>query len=359
MTQDIFVEELLGPKPSQLPSTLGFGKIFANRIFSQEYNAESGWSNARISSYKSFMLDPACTVFHNGQMIFDGLKAYRRPDGNINLFRPFMNAERFNKSASRMGMPNVDPKFHVSAIKKLVSLENEWVPDADGTALYIRPTMISSEKTLEVRASKSYIHYIILSPVDPYFTNGLKPIGVYVSTEFVRSTPGGTGEAKTPGNYAGSIAATEIALKKGYQQVLWLDSLERKFIDEVGAMNIAFVDDSKRVITPQLSGAILHGVTRDSLKTLSSSLGHEFIEKKLRIEEVVKMIKKGEIVEMFGMGTGALIAPVGKLFYEGEEITVGNGETGSTSSLLYKSLLDIQYGRKIDPYDWTETIKVK
>ena len=212
-------------------------------------------------------------------MVFDGTKAYRAKDGKINLFRTKENIQRFNLSAKRMGMPEVDSALHFEAIKKLVDLEKKWVPNTAGSALYIRPVMIATEPTLEVRASDQYLHYIILSPVAPYFDSGFNPISVLVADKFVRSTPFGTGEAKTPGNYAGSIAATETALKKGYQQVLWLDALHREYIDEVGAMNIAFVERGAHIVTPELNGAILHGITRDSIKTLAPKLGFGFSEK--------------------------------------------------------------------------------
>ena len=339
-----------------LPELLGFGRHFTPRMFSQRYDDEHGWHNARIGPYQAISLDPAATVFHNGQMIFDGTKAYRRPDGDINLFRPQCNAERFNTSALRMGMPSVDPAFHVHAIETLVGLDHRWVPDREGTALYIRPVMIATEKTLEVRAGREYLHYIILSPVAPYFAAGFAPVAVYVSDDYVRAVRGGTGEAKTPGNYAGSIAATEVALAKGYQQVLWLDGVERRYVDEVGAMNIAFVYDGREIVTPVLSGAILHGVTRRSLLQLAPDLGFAVSERRIAIDEVLAGLASGRITEIFGMGTGAVIAPVGRLHYRDQEIVVTDGQPGPVARTLHAELTALQSGRRPDPYGWTRKI---
>ena len=341
-----------------LPAQLGFGRHFSTRMFSQRYNAAQGWHAARIGAYAPITLDPAATVYHNGQMIFDGTKAYRRPDGHINLFRPACNAERFNESARRMGMPAVDVDLHVRAIETLVGLDHRWVPDREGTALYIRPVMIATEKTLEVRASREYLHYIILSPVAPYFAGGFAPVAVYVSDDYVRAVRGGTGEAKTPGNYAGSIAATEVALAKGYQQVLWLDGVERRYVDEVGAMNIAFVFDGREIHTPLLSGAILHGVTRRSLLELAPDLGFPITERRIAISEVLDGLASGRITEIFGMGTGAVIAPVGRLYFAQREVTIGDGEPGPVARRLHTELTGLQCGHRADPYGWTRKIAV-
>ncbi len=358
MTHAIRIETLPERGSIDLPATLGFGRIFTQRMFSQRYSETQGWHDAVIGAYAPITLDPATTVYHNGQMIFDGTKAYRRDDGNINLFRTELNAERFNVSATRMGMPSVDAAQHVEAIAELVRLEHRWVPDQPGTALYIRPVMIATEKTLEVRASREYLHYIILSPVAPYFADGFAPVSVYVSDDYVRAVRGGTGEAKTPGNYAGSIAATEIALSKGYQQVLWLDGVERKYIDEVGAMNIAFVMDSGEIVTPTLTGAILQGVTRRSLLDLAPTLGYPIRERRITIEEVVSGLADGSISEVFGMGTGAVIAPVGRLHYQDRDIVIRDGQPGPVASRLYDELTGLQYGRKPDPFGWTRTLDI-
>lgn len=356
MTAPLRIEPVVETNPVTLPDPLGFGRIFTDRMFTQRYTEERGWHDATIGPYRPITLDPATTVYHNGQMIFDGTKAYRRPDGDINLFRTELNAERFNESARRMGMPPVDADAHVEAIAELVRLEHRWAPERPGTALYIRPTMIATETSLEVRASREYLHYVILTPVAPYFADGFAPVSVYVSDDFVRAVRGGTGEAKTPGNYAGSIAATEIALQAGYQQVLWLDGVERKYIDEVGAMNIAFVYDNKSIVTPTLTGAILHGVTRRSLLALAPDLGYPMSEQRVAIADVIADLGSGRITEIFGMGTGAVIAPVGRLQYAGTEYVIRDGQPGPVATRLYEELTSLQYGRRADPYGWTRRI---
>ena len=356
--QQIRIEPIGETAKIELPERLGFGLYFTDRMFSQSYSLDRGWHDPVIGPYRSITLDPATTVYHNGQMIFDGTKAYRRADGNINLFRTELNVERFNHSAERMGMPTVDPEFHLGAIEELVRLEHRWVPDRAGTALYIRPVMIATETSLEVRASHEYLHYIILSPVAPYFAEGFAPVSVYVSRDFVRSVRGGTGEAKTPGNYAGSIAATEIALKKGYQQVLWLDGVERKYVDEVGAMNIAFVFGGEEIVTPSLTGAILKGITRRSLFQLAPDLGYTLTERRITIDEVIAGLRDGKVTEIFGMGTGAVVAPVGRLSYDDQEIVIRDGEPGPVATRLYEELTAFQYGRRPDPYGWTRLVDI-
>lgn len=358
MEATIVVEPVTRTSEIEFPDSLGFGRIFTDRMFSQRFNAAKGWHDAKIGPYQEISLDPATTVFHNGQMIFDGTKAYRREDGHINLFRPELNVERFNLSAKRMGMPEVNAKSHLNAIQELVRLEEQWVPNMEGTALYIRPTMISIEKTLEVRASTEYLHFIILTPVAPYFADGFSPVSVLVSDDYVRAVPGGTGQAKTPGNYAGSIAATEVALKKGYQQVLWLDGVERKYIDEVGAMNIAFVLGGKEIVTPSLTGAILHGVTRKSLLDLAPQLGYPITERRISINEIIEGLASGVVTEIFGMGTGAVIAPVGQLNYKNQVIVVKDGKPGPIATSLYKELTSLQRGQTKDTNNWTQIIKI-
>ena len=355
---DIRIEPVTQSAPAVLPDPLGFGRHFTARMFTQYYTTGKGWHDAVIGPYRPLALDPAAQVFHCGQMVFDGTKAYSRPDGNLNLFRVEKNAERFNLSASRLAMPEVDIDTHVQAISELVKLEQGWVPKKEGAALYIRPVMIAVENTLEVRASRTFLHYIILSPVAPYFAGGFKPVSVFVSEGYVRTVRGGTGEAKTPGNYAGSLAATEEAIAGGYQQVLWLDAVERRYVDEVGAMNIAFVYDGKHIRTPMLSGAILRGVTRDSLLRLAPDLGYTVTEDRIDIHEVMCDLEAGKITEAFGTGTGAVIAPVGSLGYRGRNYKFSSGEPGPVARKLFKSLTDIQYGRVPDPYGWTRMVEV-
>ena len=357
MSHRIHVESVV-ESTVELPQELGFGVYFTDRMFTQRYSVERGWHDARIGPYRAITLDPATTLYHNGQMIFDGTKAYRRADGDINLFRTELNVERFNHSAARMAMPAIDADFHLQAIEELVRLEHRWVPSHEGTALYIRPVMLATEKTLSVRASREYLHFIILSPVAPYFAEGFAPVSVYVSQDFVRAVRGGTGAAKTPGNYAGSIAATEIALAKGYQQVLWLDGVERRYVDEVGAMNIAFVRGGEEIVTPTLSGAILPGITRRSLLQLAPDLGFKVCERRIAIDEVIDGLADGSITEVFGMGTGAVIAPVGRMHYQEREIVIRDGEPGPVACTLYAELTALQRGQRPDPYGWTHVVKV-
>ncbi|MCS7088560.1 MAG: branched-chain amino acid aminotransferase [Thermoflexales bacterium] len=350
--------EPLGPdarKPLAEPFT--FGKTFTNRMFSQKYSPELGWHDARIGPYRPLVLDPATVVLHYAQEVFEGTKAYRRPDGHINLFRPWENVARMNRSARRMAMAELDPESHLEAIVTLVRLEHEWVPRGEFESLYIRPTLIATDIGLGVYASKTYLHYIILSPAGPYFGSGFKPVSVYVSTDYVRAVRGGTGAAKTGGNYAASLLESERVKPLGYQQVLWLDAVERRYVEEVGAMNIAFVYNGRRIVTPALSGSILEGVTRDSVLKLAPTLGYEAEETRLDIHDVLRDIERGEITEVFGMGTAAVIAPVDRLGYQGKDYFVREAP-GPVAQHLFKTLTDIQYGRAPDPFNWTLKIEV-
>lgn len=355
---DIRIEPASDAVAQPLPRELGFGRVFTNRMFAQRYTIERGWHDATIGPYRALALDPAAQVFHCGQMVFEGTKAYRRPDGNLNLFRVEKNIERFNRSATRLGMPPVDADAHLHAISELVRLEHRWAPTQEGAALYIRPVMIALDRSLEVRASREYLHYIILSPVGAYFGAGFEPVSVFVSDQFVRAVRGGTGEAKTPGNYAGSLYGTEQARAAGYQQVLWLDAVERRYVDEVGAMNIAFVYAGRHIRTPALTGSILHGVTRDSILRLAPDLGYTVAEERIAIEEVLRDAQDGRITEAFGMGTGAVIAPVGKLAYQGREVAIHRGQAGPVARRLFEELTGLQYGRRPDPYGWTRVVRV-
>lgn len=345
--------------PSQLkpmPTDLGFGKVFGNRMYSQRYAPDKGWHDAVIGPYHPLALDPAAAVLHYAQEIFEGTKAYRRPDGKINLFRPWENAKRFNNSAVRMSMPVVDTEAHVEAMATLVQLEHAWVPAQDGAALYIRPVMIATDAALGVTASQTYLHYIIVSPVGPYFSTGFKPVSVYVESEYVRAVRGGTGAAKTGGNYAASLFVSEKARQQGYQQVLWLDAVERRYVEEVGAMNIAFVYEGRHIRTPALTGSILPGITRDSILRLAPELGYSISEERLDIHDVLADLQAGRITEAFGVGTAAVVAPVGKLGYQGGAHLVNNNEAGPVAAHLYQALTDLQYGRAPDPYGWTMTV---
>jgi branched-chain amino acid aminotransferase len=336
----------------------GFGGTFSDHMFIQRYTPESGWHDAEIRPYGPLSLDPATAVLHYAQEIFEGTKAYRRPDGNVNLFRPWENVRRFNRSAQRMAMPIVPEEDHLEAIVRLIELDAAWVPDAPG-ALYIRPVMIATDTALGVHASHNYLHYVIVGPVGSYFSQGFNPIPVYISDNFRRAVVGGTGEAKTGGNYAASLLVSEEARRRGYSQVLWLDAVEGRYVEEVGAMNICFVYEGRHIVTPELSGSILPGVTRKSVLQLGRDLGYEVSEGRIDVHEALDDIKRGRITEVFGCGTAAVIAPVGKFGYRDEEYVVNDFAVGPVSKHLYQELTDIQFGRTEDPHDWTYTIEVK
>lgn len=335
---------------------LGFGAIFTNRMFSQKYTEGMGWSEATIGPYQPVEFYPATAVFHYGQEIFEGAKAYRRPDGHINLFRIGENLKRFNSSARRMAMPVVDEDEHMEALIQLIQLEHEWVPHQAGTALYIRPFMIATDPILGVHASKTYLHFIILSPVGSYFPEGFNTIPVYVSDTYRRAVIGGTGDVKTGGNYAASLLAAEEAQQQGYAQVLWLDAIAGRYIEEVGAMNICFVYEGKRIVTPPLTGSILPGVTRNSIIALARDLKYEIAEEQLDIDQVLEDIKSNKITECFGCGTAAVIAPIGKLGFRGKDYTVSENQVGPVSRHLYEELTGIQRGEIHDRFGWTRKL---
>lgn len=332
-------------------STLVFGKEFTNRMFVMEYDTGKGWHSPQIKQYGPFSLDPAALVLHYAQEIFEGLKAFRRPDGQIALFRPRDNFERFNLSAKRMCMPQLDVDFCLKALNELIKLEQDWVPHSAGTSLYIRPTMIATEAVLGIKPSNKYLFYIILSPVAAYYSGGLSPVKILVSDEHCRVPAGGTGEAKTGGNYASSLYASTIASQKGYDQVLWLDSVERKYVEEVGSMNICFLYDGK-VVTSPLKGSILNGITRRSILTLVKEFGYEVEERALSIDEVLEGAKNGRLTEAFGTGTAAVVSPVGQFTYQGQDVLLGTGSAGDLTMKLYDTLTGIQYGLCEDKHNW-------
>jgi branched-chain amino acid aminotransferase len=336
-------------------SHLGFGRIFTDRMFLAEWSVGKGWHDARVKPYEPFMLDPACLVLHYAQEIFEGLKAYKWEDGKIALFRPEMNARRFQSSADRLCMPEVPEDLFLTGIEKLVSLERDWIPTAPGTSLYIRPALIAVEPVLGVKTSDHYYFYVILSPVGAYYAAGFNPVSILVEDKYVRAAPGGTGEAKTGGNYASSLKAGLEAKKKGYDQVLWLDGRERRYIEEVGAMNMFFVYGD-HIVTAPLSGSILAGVTRDSVLKLATTLGCTVEERPIEVNELMADFKSDKITEAFGSGTAAVITPVGKLCYKDECVTVGQG-VGRLTQKLYDTLTGIQTGKIADPFGWVRFIE--
>lgn len=350
--QEIQITLTTAPKAKpQDESQLGFGRIFTDHMFLMNYERGKGWINPRIVPYGDFSMDPAAMVFHYGQAIFEGTKCYRRQDGGLQLFRPEANMARMSNSAERMCMPRLDEETALEGLKQLLAIEKDWVPHLDGTSLYIRPTMISLDAQLGVHAANKYLFYIICSPVGAYYKEGLKPVGIYVEDSYVRAVRGGVGFAKAAGNYAASILASEIAAKKGYSQVLWLDGVEQKYVEEVGAMNMMFAYGNK-IVTPALNGSILPGITRNSIITLARQLGYEVEETRLPIDEIFADVKSGKLTEAFGTGTAAVISPVGELCWKDEKLTVGDGNIGPVAQKLYDTLTGIQYGRIADENNW-------
>jgi branched-chain amino acid aminotransferase len=342
------------PKPED-ESKLGFGKFFTDRMFLMEWKEEKGWHNAQIKPYEPFVLDPSALVFHYAQEIFEGLKAYKWDDGSIALFRPEKNAKRFQLSAERLSMPQVPEDLFLEALEKLIDLEQDWIPTTAGTSLYIRPAMIAVEPVLGVKPSSHYYFFIILSPVGSYYANGFNPVKIWVEDHFIRAAKGGTGEAKTGGNYAASIKASTEAKKRGFDQVLWLDSKYRRYVEEVGAMNIFFAYEDK-VVTPRLNGSILAGVTRDCILQLASSFGLSAVETKVDVKVLFEDIRLGKVKEVFGSGTAAVISPVGLLSYKGESLSINSGKVGPLSQKLFDKLTSIQYGKEEDSFDWVKKV---
>ena len=332
-------------------SSLAFGKLFTDRMFVMEYDSDQGWHSARIEPYGPFTLDPAAMVLHYSQEIFEGLKAFRRPDGSIAMFRPTDNIDRFNRSARRMCMPEVDEKFFMDALLELVRLEADWVPQSMGTSLYIRPTMIATEAMLGVRPANKYLCYIILSPVGAYYKGGIAPVKIWISDHYVRATEGGTGEAKTGGNYAASLYAAKQASEAGYDQVLWLDAKEKRYVEEVGSMNMVFLYDGK-IVTSPLHGTVLDGITRRSALTLLKEMGYEIEERALTVEEVMEGAQNGRLSEAFGTGTAVVISPVGSFCYKDQCVQLGDGTPGKLTMDLYNKLTGIQYGQEPDTHNW-------
>ena len=343
----------LKPKPDE--TRLGFGTIFTDHMFNMDYSPDKGWHDPRVEPYGPIAMPPSAMVLHYGQGVFEGLKAYRTAEDKIQLFRPQANMARLNRSAQRLCIPPLDPDLSLEGLKALLRVDADWVPRAEGTSLYIRPTIIATDPFLGVRASHTYRYFIILSPVGAYYAEGFNPVKIWVTRKYVRAVRGGVGETKTLGNYAASLLAGEEAHQAGYTQVLWLDGLEKKYIEEVGSMNIFFVIDDE-LITPALSGSILPGVTRDSVLDLARHWGVKASERQIGIDEVVAAHDAGRLQEIFGSGTAAVISPVGELKYGDRLLQVGGGAVGPLSQRLYKELMDIQYGRSADPMGWVEPV---
>ncbi len=352
---EIKVTRTTSPKTKPDSAALGFGKIFTDHMFVMEYSTEKGWHDPQIMPYGPFSIDPSCMVLHYGQAIFEGLKAYKNADGSIFLYRPHNNMNRVNKSNDRLCIPQIDVDFAVEAVKQLVLVDQDWIPEGEGTSLYIRPFIFGTDNALGVHPSNTYKFVIILSPVGSYYKDGLAPVKIWVEDEYVRAVRGGIGYAKTPGNYAASLKAQEVSSEKGYSQVLWLDGVERKYIEEVGAMNI-FFKIGDEIVTPELNGSILAGITRDSVLTVLKDYGYNVSERKVSIDEVCEAYKAGKLEEVFGTGTAAVISPVGELCYKGEKMIINNNEIGKVSQFLYDTITGIQKGIIEDKYGFTYKI---
>jgi branched-chain amino acid aminotransferase len=348
----VALSETRGQKPRpENDSDLGFGQYFTDHMFKLSYREGEGWFDPRIEPYGPLNLDPAAMVLHYNQEVFEGMKAYILPGGDAALFRPDKNVERMNRSLARMSMPQIDPDVFLSAVKELVWLERSWIPTSEGTALYIRPTAIATEAALGVRAATEYLFYIILSPVGPFYKEGFSPTKIFVADEFIRAARGGSGAAKTSGNYGPTLIAASEAGKKGYSQVLWLDASEHRYVEEVGTSNIFFVFDGE-LVTPPTGGTILDGVTRDSVIHMARHHGTTVTERPVTIDEVIEKLENGTLQEIFASGTAAVISPVGLIGYKDNTYDVNGGQVGPIAKNLYDELTGIQNGIVEDPYGW-------
>jgi branched-chain amino acid aminotransferase len=352
MSEPIRISHASVKKTKPRDSDLTFGTVFTDHMFVMDFQEEKGWYDPRIEPYGPIALDPAAAVLHYAQAVFDGLKAFRGRDGRVRLFRPQKHVERLVQSSQRLCIPPLDPELALKSLVTLVGMEKDWVPSTVGTSLYVRPTIIASEPFLGVRPAKSYIYYVILSPVGAYYPEGINPVKILVVDKYVRAVEGGVGGAKTGVNYAASLYAAEEAKHSGFTQVLWLDGRERKYIDEVGTMNI-MLKIGDEVVTPPLSGTILAGVTRDSALTLMRDWGLRVSERPVTIDEVASAARKGTLQEVWGTGTAAVISPVGELAYQGERIVVNEGKIGKLTQRLYDAIVGIQYGTAPDTRGWT------
>ncbi len=337
------------------PSKLGFGIVFTDYMFTMRFQSGTGWVGPKISRFDSFKMNPASVVLHYSQEVFEGLKAYIAPDGRVLLFRPEQNAKRMYSSALRMCMEPFPEEYFLVSIKAVVNVEKRWIPKTPGTSLYVRPTLIGLGSALGVHPAPEYLFFVILSPVGAYYKEGFNPISLYVEDNYIRAAVGGVGETKTGGNYAASLMAAAKAEKKGFSQVLWLDAREKKYVEEVGSMNMFFVF-GKKLVTPNLSGSILPGITRASVIQLAKSLGYQVDERPISINEVIDGLNDGSLTEAFGSGTAAVISPVGSLYFKEKNYLVNNNHVGKITEELYTKLVDIQYGRAADPFGWVREI---
>lgn len=353
---NITVTKTTTPKEKPDSSILGFGKYFTDHMFIMDYSNEEGWHDARIVPFANLSIHPASTVLHYGSEIFEGMKAYRRADGQVQLFRPLENIRRMNRSAERMCLPQIPEDIALEVLNEFVSLEKDWTPSAPGTSLYLRPFMFGNDETLGVHAVHNATYIIIASPVGSYYKEGINPVKIMIESDDVRAVRGGTGEAKCGGNYAASNRAGQRAETKGYSQVLWLDGVHRKYIEEVGAMNVMFKINGE-IVTPMLSGSILPGITRKSCIEVLKNNGYNVSERLLSIDELEAAMENGTLEEAWGCGTAAVISPIGELCYKDKKFTINNGKIGEVSQFLYDTLTSIQWGKIEDTYGWTSLVK--
>ncbi|MFJ8235853.1 branched-chain amino acid aminotransferase [Ureibacillus sp. NPDC094379] len=349
---EIKIELTTNPKEKPAVDQLGFGQVFTDHMFIMDYTEGQGWHDPRIIPYQPLSLEPSSMVFHYGQSVFEGLKAYLTVNNETLLFRPDRNFNRLNNSNDRLVIPAIDEELALEGLKKLVTIDREWIPNAPGTSLYVRPFIIATEPHLGVHPAKNYLFMIIMSPSGSYYKGGINPVKIMVEQQFVRAVVGGTGEAKTGGNYASALKGQEIADREGYAQTLWLDGKENRYIEEVGSMNIFFKINGT-VITPALNGSILPGITRDSMIQVLKSKNIPVEERLISIDEVVEAYHNGTLEEAFGTGTAAVISPVGELKWRDEKMIINNGEIGEVSQMLYDTLTGIQNGTIEDTFGWT------
>ncbi|MFP5220518.1 MAG: branched-chain amino acid aminotransferase [Actinomycetes bacterium] len=364
MEQEAVVQFEVDPNPTpvddatraQVLADPAFGRVFSDHMVRVRWTASQGWHDARLSAYAPVELDPATVVLHYAQEVFEGLKAYRQPDGGVAMFRPERNAARLARSCRRMALPELPQDVFVEACELLVRTDAAWVPDAEGASLYLRPFVFADEVGLGVRPSESAQFLVIASPAGNYFSGPVRPVSLWLSQEFTRAAPGGTGAAKAGGNYASSLVAQQEAIANGCDQVVFLDAVEHRWVEELGGMNLFFVLDDGTLVTPSLTGTILEGITRDSIITLARDLGRTVEERRVDVDEWRKGAVDGSIVEVFACGTAAVVTPVGALRWPGGEAVAGDGTPGPVTQELRAALLDIQYGRADDPHGWLHRV---
>ncbi len=337
-------------------SKLGFGKYFTDHMFVMDYDSKNGWHDARIVPFDYIPIHPASTVLHYGAEIFEGMKAYKTKDG-YQMFRPTENLKRLNNSAERLCLPTIDEELFLKGLTELINLDYQWIPDYTGTSLYIRPFMFGNDESLGVHAVDRATFVIILSPVGNYYAEGLNPVKISIENQDVRAVRGGTGYAKCGGNYAASLRAGKRAAEKGFSQVLWLDGVEQKYVEEVGSMNVMFKIDGE-IVTPMLTGSVLPGITRKSCIEILRNWGYKVTERLVSVEEIVKAAKDGKLEEAWGTGTAAVVSPIGHLFYDGVDYTVSDNKIGELTQKLYDELTGIQWGKREDKYGWVYKVKI-